>query len=73
MTSKLLQCGSARRATAQTISRQSVAAEARVQSQANPSGICCGQNGTGTGSSPSTSVFPCQYHSINGACSFIHL
>jgi hypothetical protein len=46
-------------AMAQAVSRRPLTAEARV----SPCGICGGQNGTGTGLSPSTSVFPCQFHS----------
>jgi hypothetical protein len=49
------------------------AAEARGQSQASPSRICVVQGGTVTGFSPSSSDFPCQYHSTNAPYSFIHL
>jgi hypothetical protein len=45
------------RAMAQIVSRRPLTAEARV----NPCGICGGQNGTGAGLSPSSSVFACQY------------
>jgi hypothetical protein len=48
---------------AQAISRRLIIAEARVQSRVSPCGICGGQNDKGTGFSPSTSVFPCQFHS----------
>jgi hypothetical protein len=48
---------------AQTHSRRPLTAEARVQSWVSPCGICSGQSGTGTGFSPSTSVFPCQFNS----------
>jgi hypothetical protein len=40
-------------------------AEARVRSRVSPCGICGGQNGTGTGFSQSTSIFPCQFHSTS--------
>jgi hypothetical protein len=46
----------------QVISRRPLTAEARVRARVNPYGIY-GQSGTGTGFSPSSSVFPCQYHS----------
>jgi hypothetical protein len=39
-----------------------VTAEARFWWRASPCDISCEQSGTGTGFSPSVSVFPCQYH-----------
>jgi hypothetical protein len=50
------------RAMAQAVSRRSLTAEDRVRSRVRPCGIWGGQSGTGTGFSPSTSVFPCQFH-----------
>jgi hypothetical protein len=51
------------RAMAQAVSRRPPTAEARVRSRVSPCGTCGGQSDTETGISPSTSVFPCQYHS----------
>jgi hypothetical protein len=48
---------------AQGVSRRPLTADSRVRSQVSPCGICGGQSGNGTGFSPSTSVFPCQFHS----------
>jgi hypothetical protein len=47
----------------QAVSRRLLTAEARFRSRVGSYGICGGQSGTGTGFSPSTSVFPCQFHS----------
>jgi hypothetical protein len=51
------------RVMAQAVSRRPPTAEARVRSRVSPYGIFGGQSGTGTGFSPSTSVFPCHFHS----------
>jgi hypothetical protein len=50
-------------AMAQVVSHRPLTAEARVRARVNPYGICGLQSGAGTGFSPSSSVFPCQYHS----------
>jgi hypothetical protein len=50
---------------AQAVSRRPLTAEAQVQFRVGPCGICGGQSGTGTGFSPSTSVFPCKFHSTD--------
>ena len=50
------------RAMAQAVSRRPLTAEAWVRSRVSPCRICGRQSGTGTGFSPSTSVFRCQFH-----------
>jgi hypothetical protein len=50
-------------AMAQAVSCQPLTAEAWVHAWVSLCGICEGQGGTGTGFSPSSLVFPCQYHS----------
>jgi hypothetical protein len=42
-----------------TVNRRPLSSETLV----SPCGICGGEGSTGTGFSPSSSVFPCQYHS----------
>jgi hypothetical protein len=49
----------------QAVSHRSVTAVARLRIQVSPCVICGGQSGTGSGFSPSTSAFPCQYHAAN--------
>jgi len=50
---------------AQVDIRRPVTAEARVQSQFSPRDVCGRPNDKEKGYSPSTSVFPSQYHSNN--------
>ena len=49
----------------QAVSRRPPTAEARIRSRVSPCGICGGQSGPGTGFSPNTSVFPCQFYSTD--------
>jgi hypothetical protein len=51
------------RAMAQAVSRRPLTAEVRFRAWLSPCVICCGRSDTGTGFSPSSSVFPCQCHS----------
>jgi hypothetical protein len=48
---------------AQAVSRRPLTAEARVRSRVIPCGICGGQICTGTGFSPSTSIFLISFYS----------
>jgi hypothetical protein len=49
------------RGMAQAVSHRPLTAEARVRPCFGPCGICGRQSGTGTGFSPTSSVFRCQY------------
>jgi hypothetical protein len=51
------------RAMAQAVSRRPATAEAQVRFRFSPCRICGRQSGTGTGFYPTTSGFPCQFHS----------
>jgi hypothetical protein len=53
------------------MAHRSLTAKARVRSQSKS--ISGEQSGTGIGSSPSTSLFPSQYHSPNAPYSFLYL
>jgi hypothetical protein len=48
---------------AQAVSRWPLTAEARIRARVSQWEICGGLSGIVIGSSPSSSVFPCQYHS----------
>jgi len=55
---------------AEAISRRPLTTEAQGRSQVSVHEICGRHSGTGTDFSPSTSVFPCQYHSTSAPYSF---
>jgi hypothetical protein len=55
----------------QTVSRRPPTVEAWVSVRVSPCGICGVQSGTWTGFSPSSSVFPCQYHATRAPYSYI--
>jgi hypothetical protein len=57
-----LLCNPTSRAIAQAVSRWPITAKARVRARVSPCGVCGVQSGTGADFSPSSSVFPCQYH-----------
>jgi hypothetical protein len=46
-------------------------AEVRVRVRVSLCEICDGQSDTGTGFSPSSSIFLCQYHPSVAACSYV--
>jgi hypothetical protein len=50
---------------AQAVNCQPLTMEEQVQAQISPCGVCGVQSATGTGFSPSTAVFPYQYHSLS--------
>ena len=60
-------------AMAHVVSSQPFTTKAQIQSQAGPFWIYSRESDTMIGFSPSTSVFPCQYHSTIAPYSFIHL
>jgi hypothetical protein len=49
----------------QAVGRRPLTAQARLRFRVSLCGICGGQSGTGTGFSPSTSVFPCKFNSTS--------
>jgi hypothetical protein len=54
---------------AQVVICRLLTAESRLRAPVRPCGICGGQSGTGTSSSPSPSAFPSQYHSTSAVLS----
>jgi hypothetical protein len=64
--------GSTERAVAQVVSRRLLTAEGRLQTPISLCRICGGQSGTGTGLSPTPSVFPCKYLSTAAPYSLMY-
>ena len=58
---------------AQAVRPRLLTTETAFRCEVRPCGICGAPSGTGTGFSPTTSIFPCQYHSTIGPYSSFHL
>jgi hypothetical protein len=56
---------------AEAVIRRTLTAKTRVCVRVSPCGIFSGHSGTGTGFSPSSSVFTCQYRSTVPLCTHI--
>jgi hypothetical protein len=59
-------------AMAQVVSHWPLTTEAQIHTWVSSCGICGGRSDKGMGFSPSSSVFPCQYHSTHHGSTLIY-